>query len=1107
MPPPRASSQTGDGTAVRIVRPIAVRDYGVSRSRKVSPFAELGTSGLRQWSGWIFDEFLAELQGRDAAWRYREFMDNDPVAGGFLFMIEMLAQRVTYSVEGGEPRWRKHVEQCHPAGTRVRLADGSQVPIEALRVGHRVVSHDGTAHRVTEVLARQYAGDIYELRRTGGRLTATAEHPLYIARRPADWWTREGSRGGGGNRRLEGLRYEWASAESVAVGDFLLEPVPAVEALPDGQEVFSYVRSPQGMPARGPDAVQSSPDLARLCGYFVADGCTDQRGIFITFGPDEQAYVRDVQGLVRSIFGVEAKESPSPNSRARIVRFNSVIAARFFASCGHLAPGKEAPEWITRGSEDVVRNFLVGYWRGDGTLGPKGFCFTSVSEVLIEQVRVMLLRLGIVGALTRLTKRPAGTYGKTYMPRLDLWVQGGFGAALGRVLGVGFESRGRNQAFIHNGYIHYPIKAIEKTKAEDLAVYNCEVAGTHSYLANGVASHNCMHDMSHGWDDFVCESLTHLPYGYAFMEEVFKKRNGEQPGQDEMSEDTPSTEEPQHPASSVYDDGLVGWRKLPLRAQETTLRWDFDGYSSLRALIQLDWHGEQHAIPITKGVLIRNRRVRNSPEGFSILRRAWTSYFRMRGLQDIEATGAARDLAGIPYAKPPPNVDLYSAENADLYNTVRELVTTIHRDEDEGIVYPSAEWDIGLMSAAGSRQFDLDKVIRRYEQRIAASVAADFMLLGQDGLGSYAMVDVKSELFGMAVDAMIEQILKPMNRYAIPRLLKLNGVKTTDPPKIVATTAGRIDLEKVGLFLGSLAGAGLELPKDPAFLKQMFEAAGLGSNFTFPPQKAKAAESAKPKPGEGEKAKLQKAEGVVEVARALADRALVLAGQFDREITGALHELGARASSAYLATAPETLPNSKREIRSLAAATLRVVKVADWTRQRLAPLLENHRERVKRDTERTLTDQMGLDMTTGDSLRKTEAMHMSARDIEPQVRASLVRSIEEGRDRRETPALVAARIRRAVPAGRFTRAGAPYRSRLISADQTNDMQRAACLNAYTASPHVTAIRVRHGMYGDGDSNSGCAERDGELMPVADAPKADHPQCSVGFEPVVQTEEE
>ena len=100
----RSTSSPTSGGAT-IVRPIVQRDYSRTQPpRKVSPFDEVGTSGLKQYSGWVFDDFLGELQGREAAWRYREFMDNDATAGGFLFMIEMLAQRVDYSVEGGEPR-------------------------------------------------------------------------------------------------------------------------------------------------------------------------------------------------------------------------------------------------------------------------------------------------------------------------------------------------------------------------------------------------------------------------------------------------------------------------------------------------------------------------------------------------------------------------------------------------------------------------------------------------------------------------------------------------------------------------------------------------------------------------------------------------------------------------------------------------------------------------------------------------------------------------------------------------------------------------------------------------------------------------------------------
>jgi hypothetical protein len=694
------------------------RDYARRNPRKVSPFSELGTSGLRQFSGWVLDEWLGELQGREAAWRYREFMDNDPVAGGFLFMLEMLAQRVTYSVEGGEPRWRKHVEQC-------------------------------------------------------------------------------------------------------------------------------------------------------------------------------------------------------------------------------------------------------------------------------------------------------------------------------------------------------------------------------------------MHDMSHGWDDFICEAMTHLPYGYAPMEEVFKYRRGEQPGQEDMGpeNEVPSTEEPQHPGSSIYDDGLVGWRKLPLRAQETTLHWDFDGYSSLRGLEQLDWHGGHHHIPITKLLLIRNRRVRNNPEGYSVLRRAWTSFFRMRGLQDIEAIGAARDLAGIPSAKPPPGVDLFADENKALYNEIVELVTTVHRDEDEGLVWPTAEWDFELISASGSRQFDIDKIIRRYEQRIAASVAADFMLLGQDGLGSYAMVDVKSELFGMAVDGMIQQILKPMNRYSIPRLLKLNGVKTTNPPKIVATTAGRIDLEKVGLFLSNLGAAGLQVPNDPKFMKQLFEAAGLGSDFTFPPAPAKPVEPAKPAAGKPEPSKLQKADGqVLEVGPALATRARVLSGQLDREIMGRLQELGSRAAATYLGTMRgRPQPTSKREMRAITAAVVRSLGIAGWVQQRLMPVLGSHAGRVARDTESTLTNATGLDFTVGDAdiQRIRGSRGLTARDVEPQVRKAVLKAVEDGVRAAESPDATAQRIRKAVPAGRFTKAGSGYRAELISANETQEMQRQASLAAYRAHPQIVGLQTHGG------------DRDGEVTSLDDPPAAPHVGSTLSYDPVVQ----
>ena len=344
---------------------------------------------------------------------------------------------------------------------------------------------------------------------------------------------------------------------------------------------------------------------------------------------------------------------------------------------------------------------------------------------------------------------------------------------------------------------------------------------------------SCMDDMSHPWGDFISEALSFLQYGWALHEEVFKLRQGEQPtppalgpGQEPGSE----TEEPDEPASSKYEDGLIGWRKLPIRAQETLLRWDFDGYAGLRGMEQVDWHGGDHLIPIAKSLLFRTKTTRGNPEGRSILRSAYQAYYYMQNIQTDEAIGISRDLTGIPVARAPEGVDIFAPQHKELFEAVKRLVTGIEKDEQQGVVLPE-RWELELLSVSGSRMVDTDIVLRRYRQEIAASVLADFMLVGLDGLGSYSMVDVKSELFGLAVDAILDIICEVFNRYAIPRLFKLNGFQVPELPRINHSSSGRIDLVKVGEFLRDLALSGAPIPWSNELIEQLFGEAGLPANF------------------------------------------------------------------------------------------------------------------------------------------------------------------------------------------------------------------------------------------------------------------------------------
>jgi len=113
---------------------------------------------------------------------------------------------------------------------------------------------------------------------------------------------------------------------------------------------------------------------------------------------------------------------------------------------------------------------------------------------------------------------------------------------------------------------------------------------------------SCREDMSHTWEDFVIETMSMLGYGYAPMETVYKRRMGRQ----EEGSDT---------ATSNYDDGLIGWRKIAIRGQDTVLKWFFTDDGSLMGLTQQPWYGGIIDIPIQKLLLFRPIQHKGNPEG------------------------------------------------------------------------------------------------------------------------------------------------------------------------------------------------------------------------------------------------------------------------------------------------------------------------------------------------------------------------------------------------------------------------------------------------------------------------------------------------------------
>jgi hypothetical protein len=209
------------------------------------------------------------------------------------------------------------------------------------------------------------------------------------------------------------------------------------------------------------------------------------------------------------------------------------------------------------------------------------------------------------------------------------------------------------------------------------------------------------------------------------------------------------------------------------------------------------------------------------PTHNSLLRNAYRSWYFKKRIEAIEGIGIERDLAGLPVAMVPPELlaENASADDKKMLETIKQIVTNIRRDEQEGVVWPLAYdpdaklpiFDLKLLSTGGRRQFDTDAIIARYDQRITMTTLADFITLGHERVGSNAMAEAKSRLFTAALRAWLGSICGVINQYAIPRLLRLNGYDVVDPPRLEHGDIERSDIDQLSNAILRIRQAGGEM--------------------------------------------------------------------------------------------------------------------------------------------------------------------------------------------------------------------------------------------------------------------------------------------------------
>lgn len=313
----------------------------------------------------------------------------------------------------------------------------------------------------------------------------------------------------------------------------------------------------------------------------------------------------------------------------------------------------------------------------------------------------------------------------------------------------------------------------------------------------------CMSDMDHTWREFIKELTSEFTYGYSVHEKVFRRRL--------------------HTAGSKYNDGKIGIKKLPVRSQDTLVEWLYSGdgrdligvkqslaavengvrYSNLAAFLG----SSDIIIPRKKFLLFRVDPKRDNPEGQSPLRNCYFAWKYRTMIEEQEAVGVTRDMNGMPTLYIPPrymSVDASPAEK-DIYEYYKRIIRNIQNNEQSGMILPQAFdpdsrqplFKFELTSTQGSKMYDTDAIIRRWDNKILMTLFADMLKMGQDQVGSYSLAGAKTNIMSLAIESRLKEIEDVLNTDLVPQLFALNGYALDEElPKLCYGELDRIDLEE-----------------------------------------------------------------------------------------------------------------------------------------------------------------------------------------------------------------------------------------------------------------------------------------------------------------------
>lgn len=312
----------------------------------------------------------------------------------------------------------------------------------------------------------------------------------------------------------------------------------------------------------------------------------------------------------------------------------------------------------------------------------------------------------------------------------------------------------------------------------------------------------CLDDMRDGVATYLRQAYGMLPYGYAVLELVWKRRNGG--------------------AASKYTDGNVGMAAWAYRRQDSFLRWETDKNGAITGWTQRpapDY--TERTIPLSKAIHVVADESEGSPEGKSAYRGMYVPYHFVKNLQLLYGISLERFGTGVPVFEVDASVT--TALTEDQQQTLEDIAAGLRQNEEAFVITP-AGIHFRFAESPGLNADSYHTAIQFFRVWALATGLADFIALGTGSTGSFALGKDKSELFLLALNGYQDRLVSALNRQVVPRLFRYNNFgKLTDLPQFSLPAVRKYDLGQLGTFAEVLnrIGAFHPTPEDEAWFRRI----------------------------------------------------------------------------------------------------------------------------------------------------------------------------------------------------------------------------------------------------------------------------------------------